>query len=77
MQNHYGEILNKKNNYKIIDCKICKFIHILPLPSEKKGISITLIYQDPNRTLVEEEATRYDKTILSHLQNKFGVKLRD
>ena len=40
MQNHYGKILNKKNNYKIIDCGTCKFIHILPLPSEKKMINL-------------------------------------
>ena len=40
MQNHYGKILNKKNNYKIIDCRTCKFIHILPLPSEKKIINL-------------------------------------
>ena len=40
MQNHYGKILKKKNNYKIIDCGTCKFIHILPLPSEKKMINL-------------------------------------
>jgi len=76
----YGEIESA-----IWETKIANLSHFFPfdlyqgnqLPSEKKGISITLIYQDPNRTLVEEEATRYDKTILSHLQNKFGVKLRD
>ena len=76
----YGEIESA-----IWETKIENLSHFFPfdlyqgnqLPSEKKGISITLIYQDPNRTLVEEEATRYDKTILSHLQNKFGVKLRD
>ena len=40
MKNHYGKILNKKNNYKIIDCRNCKFIHILPLPSEKNIINL-------------------------------------
>ena len=40
MQNHYGKILNKKNKYKIIDCRTCKFIHILPLPSQKKIINL-------------------------------------
>ena len=76
----YGEI-----EAAIWETKIENLSHFFPfdlyqgnqLPSEKKGISITLIYQNPNRTLVEEEAASYDKAILTHLKNKFRVKLRD
>ncbi|MCH2693451.1 MAG: phenylalanine--tRNA ligase subunit beta [Acidobacteriia bacterium] len=76
----YGEI-----EAAIWETKIENLSHFFPfdlyqgnqLPSDKKGISITLIYQNPNRTLVEEEAASYDKAILTHLKNKFRVKLRD
>ena len=77
---NYGEI-----ETAIWETKIRNLSHFFPfdlyqgnqLPRGKKSISITLVYQDPSRTLIEEEATRYDKAILSHLQNKFGVRLRN
>ena len=33
---HNGKILKKIGKSKIIDCKYCKFIHVLPLPSTKE-----------------------------------------
>jgi len=36
MKTHSGKTLKKKNGYRIIDCKSCNFIHILPIPSKNK-----------------------------------------
>jgi len=36
MKLHHGKILKKKYGYKIIDCELCKFIHIDPIPSAQK-----------------------------------------
>ena len=36
MKSHSGKTLQKKNGYRIIDCKSCNFIHIVPLPSKQK-----------------------------------------
>jgi len=30
---HSGKILTTSNEYQIIDCEICKFIHIKPYPT--------------------------------------------
>jgi len=44
--------------------------------SGKKGISVTLVYQRLDRTLVEEEATCFQQKVLFHLRDKLGAQLR-
>tara|TARA_Y100001936_G_scaffold7321_1_gene6427 strand:- start:372 stop:1310 length:939 start_codon:yes stop_codon:yes gene_type:complete len=34
IKSHQGKILKQKSGYKIIDCKFCKFIHVIPLPTK-------------------------------------------
>jgi phenylalanyl-tRNA synthetase beta chain len=46
------------------------------LPPGKKGISIAISYQAPDRTLVEEEVNRYHETIVQLLAEKLGALLR-
>ena len=36
LKKHTGNVLDKKNNYSVIDCKLCGFKHILPLPSQEQ-----------------------------------------
>ena len=36
MKLYHGKILKKKYGYKIIDCELCEFIHIYPIPSDQK-----------------------------------------
>jgi 2-polyprenyl-3-methyl-5-hydroxy-6-metoxy-1,4-benzoquinol methylase len=35
-QNHYGEVLDSVNGFDVIDCKICGFKHIIPIPSPQE-----------------------------------------
>ena len=72
MQNHYGKILNKKNNCKIIDCKICKFIHVLPLPSEKK---VTNLYKKKYYTKIKSRFIKREEREVEHLKLIFDEKL--
>jgi phenylalanyl-tRNA synthetase beta chain len=46
------------------------------LPPGKKGISIAILYQATDRTLVEEEVNRYHETIVALLADKLGAQLR-
>ena len=46
------------------------------LPRGKKGISIRLIYQRLDRTLLEEDANRFDQAVLASLRDRFGAQLR-
>lgn len=46
------------------------------IPSGKKGISVTLVYQRLDRTLVEAEATCYQERVIAHLRDKLGAELR-
>ncbi|MCC6290752.1 class I SAM-dependent methyltransferase [Candidatus Nomurabacteria bacterium] len=36
MKKHSGEILDKKDGAKVIDCGLCGFAHVLPIPSDEK-----------------------------------------
>ncbi|HET6961835.1 MAG TPA: phenylalanine--tRNA ligase subunit beta [Terriglobia bacterium] len=46
------------------------------LPSDKKGISISIVYQSSDRTLVDEEVNQFHETILNLLRTKLGAQLR-
>jgi phenylalanyl-tRNA synthetase beta chain len=46
------------------------------LPSDKKGISISIVYQSSDRTLVDEEVNQFHETILNLLRSKLGAQLR-
>jgi len=46
------------------------------LPSDKKGISISIVYQSSDRTLVDEEVNHFHETILNLLRSKLGAQLR-
>ena len=46
------------------------------LPSGKKGLSISIVYQSPDRTLVDEEVNRFHEIVLERLQSKLGAQLR-
>ena len=32
---HFGNITDKEKNYSIIDCNVCNFKHLDPIPSDK------------------------------------------
>jgi 2-polyprenyl-3-methyl-5-hydroxy-6-metoxy-1,4-benzoquinol methylase len=64
---HPGKIITTSNEYQIIDCEICKFIHIKPYPTME---DLTEIYQNefyqnikPNYIKKYEEELEYWKMI--------------
>lgn len=34
--NHKGAVIDAKDGYNVIDCRTCRFIHVIPLPTEKE-----------------------------------------
>ncbi|MFN8008012.1 MAG: phenylalanine--tRNA ligase subunit beta [Terriglobia bacterium] len=46
------------------------------LPAQKKGISVSIIFQGKDRTLLEEEINRYQDRIIKLLGDKLGAELR-
>ena len=75
----YGDIESA-----IRDTRIEELLRIFPfdlyqggrLPPGKKGISIRLVYQRLDRTLLEEDANRFDQVVLARLRDRFGARLR-
>ena len=46
------------------------------LPPNKQGISISIVFQGKDRTLLEEEINRYQERILKMLRENLGAELR-
>ena len=46
------------------------------LPSDRKGISISIVYRSSDRTLVDEEVNQFHETILNLLRSRLGAQLR-
>ena len=75
----YGDI-----ETAIWDTRIEELVRIFPfdlyqggqLSPGKKGISIRLVYQSLDRTLVEKDANQFDQVVLAHLRDRFGARLR-
>lgn len=40
MLNHHGKKLAEKNNFEIILCENCKFIHVMPIPTEDNLLNL-------------------------------------
>lgn len=55
MKKHTGKVLDKVDGYKVIECRICKFRHVQPVPSEEE---LNKLYSD---TYYAREKPRYLK----------------
>ena len=79
-----GDVSYRDIESAIRDTRIQELLSIFPfdlyhggrLPRGKKGISIRLVYQRLDRTLVEEDANRFDQAVLAILRDRFGAQLR-
>jgi 2-polyprenyl-3-methyl-5-hydroxy-6-metoxy-1,4-benzoquinol methylase len=56
-ESHHGEIILHKGKTDIINCKICKFIHIDPIPSEEELLKFYQeeFYQEVKPTYLEKD----------------------
>ncbi len=54
---HSGSIIDSKNGYDVIDCNLCNFKHIMPIPSSEK---LEKYYRDE---FVESKSMYVDKII--------------
>ena len=63
MTYHKGIILHKIGKYKIINCNFCKFIHIYPIPSDRKLSTLYIDDYYKKERIIGERQVRYDETI--------------
>ncbi len=40
---HYGEIIDSKDNFDVIDCKTCGFKHVIPIPTPEE---LNMLYKE-------------------------------
>jgi phenylalanyl-tRNA synthetase beta chain len=82
-------VVDQRTDYQLIEsaihlAKIPEVQRVFPfdlyvgdrLPPNKKGISITIVFQGKDRTLLEEEINRYQERILDLLRENLGAELR-
>lgn len=62
-EKHFGKLLLQKENLDIIDCEVCKFIHVVPIPTQSELLKFYQeeFYQEikPNYLKKDEEENEY------------------
>tara|TARA_Y100000590_G_scaffold43848_1_gene46729 strand:+ start:53703 stop:54632 length:930 start_codon:yes stop_codon:yes gene_type:complete len=69
---HNGKILKKIGQSKIIDCKLCKFIHVMPLP---KKIELSYHYKKKYYTKIKPNYIKKYQNELDYWNLIFDEKL--
>ena len=69
------EIIYSEN--LVEDCLIFDIYEGNEIPSEKRSISIRVNYQSPRETLSSKKLEKIEKTILSKLEKKLGIYIRE
>ncbi len=61
-QLHSGKILEKKNEFEIIECSLCGFIHVIPIPSKEdiEKVYQSTYYQDVKPAYIEKSLDEQD-----------------
>jgi len=70
--NHQGNELDKSNGYAIIDCELCKFKHLYPIPTDK---NINQFYQNQYYKTHKTQYINVDHQELSYLKIFFDERL--
>jgi phenylalanyl-tRNA synthetase beta chain len=68
----------------ISDAGIKELVHVQPFdrldkgsfPESKYSLSVSLIYQSPDRTLTGDEVESFDRKIVELLERRLGAQLR-
>lgn len=88
MTAHFGKIILEKDNYKIIFCENCKFIHVDPLPNESDLLTFYRdeFYDTQHSQYIQKYSDEidywnlvYDERLenIEKLHNLFPLKLLD
>ena len=72
MAKHAGKIIRKFRKYKVVDCNVCKFIHIFPIPSDKELFSL---YNNDYYQKTKPDYIQGNEKEMNYLNNTFDEKL--
>ena len=70
--NHCGNELDKSNDYAVIDCKLCKFKHLSPIPTDE---NINKFYQNQYYQTHKNQYIKVDHQELSYGKIFFDERL--
>lgn len=75
----YGVIhqaIKEASNNMIVGFRIFDIFEGLQIGSDFKSVALSITYQNPEKTMTDEEVSQIHYNILSHLVEKLGAKLR-
>lgn len=72
MSDHRGSILADVNNFKVIDCAVCGFVHVTPIPSDNELLSM---YSKEFYQHMKPEYIHKDESELEYWNLTFDDKL--
>jgi SAM-dependent methyltransferase len=72
LKNHNGDLVKRFGKYSIIKCKICKFIHVNPIPTNKE---LSLLYADDYYKKIKPDYIHGNEKEIKYLDYTFNEKL--
>jgi len=72
LKNHNGDLVKRFGKYSIIKCKICKFIHVNPIPTNKE---LSLLYADDYYKKIKPNYIYFNEKEIEYLDYTFNEKL--
>ena len=72
MKNHHGDLVKRFGKYSIIKCKICKFIHVNPIPTNKE---LSSLYTNDYYEKIKPDYIRGNEKEIEYLDYTFNEKL--
>ncbi len=71
-QEHSGPILKEIENYKVVDCKFCNFVHIFPIPTDEELLTI---YKEEFFQHIKPNNIKKDESELNYWNITYDEKL--
>jgi len=72
LKNHHGDLVKRFGKYSIIKCKICKFIHVNPIPTNKE---LSSLYTNDYYEKIKPDYIRGNEKEIEYLDYTFNEKL--
>ncbi len=70
------DVISESSNKMVVGCRIFDIFEGSQIGDDVKSVAFSLTYQNPNKTMTDEEVSEIHNIIVNDLVNKLGARLR-
>jgi len=70
------DVISLASNNMVVGCRIFDIFESSQIGDDLKSVAFSLTYQNPDKTLTDDEVSTFHNDIVNNLVNKLGAKLR-